>query len=448
MKARHPLSDLRAILEVTGKELRSSLRDRQTAIYTLVLPICLYPIVFWIMIQGALLVQGQRERTTVEVGMAAMRPANLPQGIAGALEQRDAQGALPAVHKLAITPEPTPLVVSQARDWMTGERPPPAGTDAFSPDAVLYLPTPTQDEGGDPPRATIFFDSTESRSEIARTRIEERLPGFSARLRAALAREAGNDPRDLEPLTVERHNIAPERDTGALILSSMLPILLVVMTVMGAFFPAVDLTAGEKERGTAETTMLLPVPRSTIHQGKILAVCTTAVVATFLNLLAIGLSAEHLLAMLSSSIDITVVPPFLALLTVTPLALLFAFFVSAVLTGIASLAATFKEGQALLGPTQILFILPAMVGVMPGLELTLGWACVPVVNVVLAFRAMLVSKPLYLEYVVTSAALLFYAWISIRVTVRLLSRETVLMAGSTLPVKRLLAILRGAGGTR
>jgi sodium transport system permease protein len=143
-----------------------------------------------------------------------------------------------------------------------------------------------------------------------------------------------------------------------------------------------------------------------------------------------------------------VVPPFLALITVMPLALLFAFFVSAVLTGVAGLAATFKEGQALLGPTQILFILPAMVGIMPGLELTLGWSFVPVVNVVLAFRAMLVSKPLYLEYVVTSAALLFYAWISIRVSVRLLSRETVLMAGSTLPFKRLLGILRGAGGTR
>jgi len=448
MKARRRLSDLRAILQITGKELRSSLRDRQTAIYTLVLPICLYPVVFWIMIQGALLVQGQRERTSVEVGVAAMRPAILPEGLAGALEQRDPEGDLPKVHVLEVTPEPSPLVTSQARDWMTGERPPPAGTGASHPDAVLYLPTPTEDIGGDPPRATIYFDSTESHSEIARTRIEERLPAFSARLRGISARDAGNDPQELEPLAVERHNIAPQRDTGALILSSMLPILLVVMTVMGAFFPAVDLTAGEKERGTAETTMLLPVPRTTIIQGKILAVCTTAVVATFLNLLAIGLSAEHLLAMLSASVDVRVVPPFLALLTVTPLALLFAFFVSAVLTGVASLAATFKEGQALLGPTQILFILPAMVGVMPGLELNLGWAFVPVVNVVLAFRAMLVSKPLYLEYVVTSGALLFYAWISIRVSARLLSREAVLMAGSTLPVKRLLAILRGAGGTR
>jgi len=173
-------------------------------------------------------------------------------------------------------------------------------------------------------------------------------------------------------------------------------------------------------------------------------------VATFLNLLAIALSAEHLLSMLNiggGGPQAVFELPVLALLATAPLALLFAFFVSAVLTGVAGLAATFKEGQALLGPVQMVFILPALIGVMPGLELTLGWAFVPVVNVVLAFRAMLVGEPLYLAYTVTALALLVYAWIAIRVAVRLLSREEVLLAGATIPVKRLLSVLRGEGGS-
>ena len=74
-------------------------------------------------------------------------------------------------------------------------------------------------------------------------------------------------------------------------------------------------------------------------------------------------------------------------LAVAPLAVLFAFFVSAVLTGLRGPGATFKEGQALLGPVQMLFILPAMAGVMPGLEpRQRHGASIPVVNVVLAFR--------------------------------------------------------------
>ena len=440
-------SDFRAILAVTHKELLGSIRDRQTAIYTLVLPICLYPIVFWIMIQGFLLVQGQKERTPVEVGLAAMRPEALAEGIHKALTRREPGEPLQSANVVRLESLPGPLDAEGARAWIEGgDRDPlsPEEAEEGRPDAVLFLPTPSD---GDEERAQLYYYSTQSRSEIARERIAGRLPTFVAGLRSAAAREAGQDPQELEPVTVRRTNFAPRRDEGAVMLSVILPLLMVVMAVMGAFFPAVDLTAGEKERGTAETTMLLPVPRAAVHQGKILAVCTTAVLATFLNLLALGLSAEHLLAMLSASADVTIELPLLALLAVMPLALLFAFFVSAVLTGFAGLAASFKEGQALLGPVQMIFILPAMVGVIPGIKLSLGWAFVPVVNVVLAFRAMLIAEPLYLEYAVTAGALLLYAWIAIRVAVRLLSRESVTMAGSTIPIRRLLTTLRGTGGT-
>ena len=91
-----------------------------------------------------------------------------------------------------------------------------------------------------------------------------------------------------------------------------------VVAARGFRAVAVDLTAGEKERSTAETTMLLPLPRSSVLQGKILAVSVTAVMATFLNLLALGLSAEHLLASLSTTTEIQVELPVLALVSVAP----------------------------------------------------------------------------------------------------------------------------------
>jgi len=437
-----PASGFRVLLQVARKELITSLRDRQTAIYALVLPLCLYPVLFWVMVQGALVVQGKRQHTDTTVGLVYADPEAAPGELPAALAL---DGAETGLHVLRTETLAGALDAEGARAWLTGgdRDPAPVAGDDERPDAVLYVPSGSNGEG-----AQLFYDSTDSSSEIARARVEERVPPLIGQLRSELAEARGHDPRDLDALETRTHDIAPSEDKGALMLSFILPMLLVIMAVMGAFFPAVDLTAGEKERGTAETTLLLPVPRGAVHQGKILAVCGMAVVATFLNLFAIGLSAEHLLGMLAQSTELSVELPVGALVSIAPLALLYAFFVSAVLTGIAGLAASFKEGQALLGPVQIVFILPAMAGTLPGIELTPAMAFVPVLNVVLAFRSMLLGEGLYLEYVLTAASLLVYAILAIRLAVRLLSREAVSLAGETLPLRKLLGLLRSTGGTR
>lgn len=266
-------------------------------------------------------------------------------------------------------------------------------------------------------------------------------------LRRLAAEERDVDPKLLKPLSVSSHDTAPGPGKGALVLSMILPLLLVTMAVMGAFFPAVDLTAGEKERGTAETTLLLPMPRTGVLVGKVLATCTLAVIATFLNLGAIAFSAEHLLSTLARGTALEIPLPLGAMLSVLPLALLFAFFVAAILTAIAGLARSFKEGQALLGPAQMLFIMPAMIGMVPGIELDVKWALVPVVNVVLAFKALLLGKSLPLEYILCGLSQLVYAGLAMTFAVRLLSREAVALAGETLPLKRLFALLRSAGSS-
>ena len=309
-------------------------------------------------------------------------------------------------------------------------------------DAVLFL-----DSVGERP-ALIAYDSTDPRSNLARSRVERRLEGFADAEREAAAQEAGVDPAALQPLVKVTHNLAPDEEMGAFVISLLFPLLLVVMTLMGAFHPAVDMTAGERERGTAETTLLLPVPRRAVHQGKILAVCATAVLATSLNLLALGLSAGHLFEMLGASVNIEVELPVAAFLRIAPLALLFAFFTSATLTGIAALAKSFKEGQALLGPVQMLFIVPAMSGVMPGLELDPGLAFVPVVNVVIAFRSLLRGEVLPLEYALTALSMLLYAGIAIAFAVRVLSRETIATSGETVPLSRLFTFLCSERATR
>lgn len=429
----------RATWWVARKELVTSFRDRQTAIYAIVLPIALYPVIFWLMIQGLLLVQGRREHLAVEVGVATTTEAPVPPELLSAIQyapdSSELEGDGARIEFVSTTSVGRVDAIEEAFDeWRSRED--------LEGDALLLV----ADEGAGPSR--IAYDSTDSPSQLAERRLRKRLAAFAEDERERSAREAGIDPDVLVPFATEERNLAPDEEMGAFVLSLLFPLLLVLMTVMGAFYPAVDLTAGERERGTSETTMILPIPRLAIHQGKILAVCVSSVMATSLNLLALGLSAGHLLEMIAAGRGISIELPVSALLSITPLALLFTFSVSALLTGIAALAKSFKEGQALLGPVQMIFILPAMTSVLPGLQLNFQTALIPVVNVVLAFRSMLRGDFLPLEYSLTALCLLVYAVLAILFALRILSRESLGLSNETIPLKRLFSFLKSATSTR
>jgi sodium transport system permease protein len=419
----------RAAASVARKELIEGLRDRQTVLYTFLLPIALYPVLFWVMVQGALLVGGQKDATNVRVYLhadAAERDT-LVEVLTRAdrIETEDSDERSP-VGRLDVellsdldaaaidaanddTPDSSSEVQALAARLLTED-------DELA--ALVVVPAARSEDAP----IVAYHDSTRSRSTIALERLEERLSVYAEESRETSARLREVDVAALEPMTVRRRSLATSEEGGALALSLMLPMLLIIMAVMGSFFPAVDLTAGEKERRTAETTLLLPIPRTAVHLGKILAVTASGMVATSLNLIALGLSAGHLLGQLGADIEVQL--PIGALVAITPLALLFVFFVSAILTGIAGLAASFKEGQALLGPVQLIFIFPAMAASLPGLELTYVTALIPMVNVALAFRELIIGHTDLGPVLLTGAALFVYAMLALRVSVRILWHDS------------------------
>lgn len=463
----------RAAFRVTRKEFIEGLRDRQTVMYTFLLPIALYPVLFWVMVQGALLIGGQKDATNVRVVLHAAGderdtlvdaltradhpdPADALDAEQSATTEPSEETETPPSHG---TSERSPVGRLDVELLPQSELPAPAdlALDADAAYAALAARLFAADDklgalvvvpavrSADAP-IVAYHDSTRSRSTIALSRIEERLEQHAETTREAVARARAVDIAALEPIEVQRRQLATSAEEGALAMSLMLPMLLIIMAVMGSFFPAVDLTAGEKERRTAETTLLLPIPRTAVHLGKILAVTASGMVATSLNLVALALAAGHLLGQVGADIEVQL--PYGALFAIAPLALLFVFFVSAVLTGIAGLAASFKEGQALLGPVQMIFIFPAMAASLPGLELGYGTALIPVVNVALAFRALLLGHTDLGPVLLTGIALFGYALLALRVSVRILSREGVALAGQTIPLKRLLGLLKGDGDTR
>ncbi|MEM7306207.1 MAG: ABC transporter permease subunit [Planctomycetota bacterium] len=409
-------------LAVAGKEIRTGLRDRQAVVYTVLLPLAMYPVLFWVMLQGFLVMQGERERTEVR----------LASGLAG--ERSRVEEAL--IEPSAEVPAGPATLDWHEQPWTRDD-----ATEALrAAELDGYLAQP--EDGG----IEILFDGSKSRSALASERAEQRLSNLVTVLRVEAA---GGDPDALLPYTVDYVDVASSEEQSAFVLSLLLPMMFCVMVVLGAFFPAIDLTAGEKERGTAETTLLLPVPRLGVLLGKLLAVCAFALAATVLNLAGLLVAGEHLLAGMAQAggdAGIAFDIPWGAFPRAAPLLLIFLVSTSALLLAVASLANTFKQGQSLLGGVQMLILVPTVLASLPGIELTPALALVPVAQTALAFKGILQSNAATLDLMLVAGSQLVYTALALALALRL-GRSEALSLGSGEPL-RLPALLRGGGAPK
>jgi sodium transport system permease protein len=210
-------------------------------------------------------------------------------------------------------------------------------------------------------------------------------------VRAGLAR-AGIDKAVLNPVTLADRDLAPRAEALRAHAASFLPILLVLLATSAAMIPAVDLLAGERERGTLETLLSWPVPRRSLFTGKLLVVGTSALVAVALNLLSLAVTMAvgagqiaHTSGDLGSIFAVggsTLLLCFVVLLPLTAT-------VSALALAITGLAASTKEASNYLSPLLLVVLFAALVCLMPDAHPSLALDLVPVTGPVLALREAL-----------------------------------------------------------
>ena len=209
-----------------------------------------------------------------------------------------------------------------------------------------------------PPRVTITAYKGDSASEACQRILIERLQWLKMRNAEAIAQEFV--PNYLPPAEVDIQVIGEPQQKS--LLATIVPLVLVLMTITGAVYPAIDLTAGERERGTMESLMASPVPRFYVLFAKYTAVVTVALLTALANLLAMftTLWASGLLEFISGSDSF----PWLAILQILGLLVLFSGFYSALLLSLTSFAKSFKEAQAYLIPVMLLSLTPGMLSLM------------------------------------------------------------------------------------
>jgi sodium transport system permease protein len=237
-----------------------------------------------------------------------------------------------------------------------------------------------------------YFHDASNNSALYR-RVESKLDRFNAGVTAARLHAIGVSSQRqgdiLQPLQLTQHNSASVRERIGNAIGWLLPYLLFIMCLTGAMFAALDIGAGEKERGTLETLLLLPVPRRDLVLGKFLVVFTTAVVYSTLSITGllvwlsfIGNDVGGVIGQVINSVN-----PLDLLLVITmliPVAAIFAAF----LLALSCYAKSYKEAASLASFLNILVFLPIIVSIMPGVELTWAWAMVPITNVSLVIKEL------------------------------------------------------------
>jgi sodium transport system permease protein len=198
------------------------------------------------------------------------------------------------------------------------------------------------------------------------------------------------------------------------------------MSLMGAFYPAIDLSAGEKERGTMQTLLCAPISPREIILGKFLSVWTMAILMTLANLASVGFAMSRIASQLGGMASASLfVVTFLALLPVT-------FFISAVFLGLAVFAKDYKDGQNQLMPVFLPAYLLAGAAAMPGVELTAKTALFPIVNVSLLVKAAFLGEATLPLVALTVGASVVYALLALFLAARVFEREDVLLGASSL----------------
>jgi len=339
-----------------SRELKSALRERSIVVNSILIPIILYPLMFWLMYTGFTFVSGQ----------------------ASELDSRVAVGNLPAYHdqlRREIATDKTIKITTSAD--------PQSDLRQGSLDAFVEFVDVTPDSF----RARISYDESRDQSSQARSRIEQKVTQYRQRFLQSAATKLGLTREQYQDFWIERENVSSDRQMGQFILGLLLPLMLIVMLALGAFYPAIDATAGERENSTWETIMTAGTSRTNVVLAQYFYVATMSATAAILNVTAMMFSMRTILSPLGGNVgQATFRIPLQSIPVIILGVVLMSLFVAAGMMILASFARNFKEGQSLVSPIYLAIIMPVMFLQAPGTEFNSRLAMIPVVNVTMMFR--------------------------------------------------------------
>ena len=391
------------IFRIFRKELTDTLRDRRTLMTMLVIPILVFPIILNVFVEVSKSFEESASAKVMNIGIVGdnhdrykiqleQLPHTLgPKKISTFKDSLQLRKAIESkkIQLGLIIPGDESLLRDQDQTI----------------DLKWYLDA---SEVGHAQRAQAYGASLQSMAEAERLQ------------------KLGIKQEQINPLKNSIINCASDKKMIGQLAGGFLPYIFIAFGFIGCMYPAIDLFTGEKERGTLETLLTVPISHWKILIGKMLVVVCSGMLAATCALLGLFISIEFLdLAANKELLEVihsVLTPTFI----ISMFALLFplVIFFAGVMIPVAIYAKTFKEAQSIITPMNILMVLPAMIGFFPGIELNLNTAFIPVINVVLATKELISGSLSWFYFSCVFGVMCLLAILAIGLSYKQFGKET------------------------
>lgn len=350
------------IKTIYKKELKEVLRDKRMLYLLILLPFFLYPVMLTL-IGGV--GASQQEKLMSEQITVLMEPEIEGSEIATVLAQQEN--------------------VSFSYGAFTK-----ADVEKQANTIGLEVPADYQQKMDNGESATINFIVNESKDllKIRADMMKQLLDVYSQQLLSKRLQDKALNAGFAQPLQISTTDLSPT-NPGNRMMVSFLPMMILLFIFVGCIYIAIDITAGEKERRTLQTLFTTPSKTSEIIAGKFLAVASVGIVSAAMNIFSLfaAMRLQSYMMGEEGGMSLSLDPAGWGWLLV--LVLLSALFLSALCLAVILLANTYKEAQSYVSPLMMLVLIPTVVAGMPGVELSLETALIPVFNVALAIIALI-----------------------------------------------------------
>jgi len=271
----------------------------------------------------------------------------------------------------------------------------------------------------------LYYKST---NLLVEKRIREKLDSYKSIVMNNRIKQLELSSEALEPLSISKIDIASSKEQIGKMIGGFIPYLFIIFCFMGCMYPALDLITGEKERGTIETLLTVPASRFKILLGKTITIALIGISAALMTIggMFVGLKfidniPPNFLNAINDILGLKFILMLFAMLI--PLSVFFAGFLSAIVVR----ASSFKEAQSYATPLSFLVIIPAMIALMPGVELTWQTVWIPILNIALATKEIIAGTIQPAHYIVVVGSLIVLAILAVYFSLKQFSKETMVL---------------------
>jgi len=391
------------IRSIFSKEIIGAIRDKRTLIAMIIVPLVFYPLLF---IGMGYFSQMGNKKSEETVSIVAIKGEEFALQLSKHLENQE---------KIkTITKEDNAFAKLESGEIQ----------------AIIEIPPQfdSKIKQRESSRLVLKHDSTEVKSRVAQKRINLVIDEYLREIVSQRLNDLNLDEEIIHPFVLETENVASSEKVAGTFLGFLLPYLVIILIFAGAMHTAIDITAGEKERGTIATLLVSQISRLEIVLGKCMAVMMVSFTSMIIGLFGISISLLSGNAIAGSGgiegmkLGVTFSTFLLLFLILLPLVGL----TSSVLVIVGIFARNIKEASSYITPIYMLTIFLGVISISQGIELSGNMFLIPILNSSFVFKEILMGKIYWSHIITTFSANMIIAGIALLGATRLFNKEEVL----------------------